>query len=484
MQETELKLALTREAVDALEASALLNGESTKITQRAIYFDTPDQALRAHGLSLRIRQNGHGRVQTIKGGGAGHAGLFVRPEWEMPVPDDTPVLDDSTPVSALLGDDVDRLAPAFELQVDRRTWIIRQDAAEMELVLDRGAAIAGARSTEICEAELELLSGDPAALFAFARTIAAIAPVRLGVESKAARGYRLLEAVPVAFKAQAVALDTGQTGASAFEQIANACLHHYRLNEALMLADGGPEALHQARVALRRLRSALAIFKDMLADARFLHFRSELRWLTAIFGDARNLDVLREKAGAGALHDRIEKARAIAHDQVQTALASGRTRTLMLDLAHWVAMGDWLFAPETLAARERSAVASAADQLARFKRRLRNHGGHFASLSDEARHEVRKDAKKLRYAAEFFGSLYPGKGDQRRYRKFVKGLEALQDTLGTLNDLATGHDVLAKLGLEGDTEAKAMLEGESKSQLLLSATDTIHDFKDMRKFWD
>src|SRR3546814_3833396 len=74
------------------------------------------------------------------------------------------------------------------------------------LVFDRGEAVAGDRKSPICEIELELKDGDPAALFALARRIDTVAPVRLGVQTKAERGYRLTGPVTTMFKAEPVAL--------------------------------------------------------------------------------------------------------------------------------------------------------------------------------------------------------------------------------------------------------------------------------------
>src|SRR3546814_7404964 len=81
----------------------------------------------------------------------------------------------------------------------------------------------------------------------------------------------------------------------------------------------------------------------------------DLRWLASELGDARNLDVLLERARPGALHDRIEVARQAAYDRVEGVLASPRTRALMLDLAEWTANGDWLGASDTEADRHQPA---------------------------------------------------------------------------------------------------------------------------------
>lgn len=476
--EVELKLELTPEAADEIEASGLLRGDPETVRQVSIYFDTPDRDLARRGLSLRIRRSDGKRVQTIKAEGAGAAGLFARSEYECPVENDTPVLDDSTPIRALLGDAADAMVPAFEVRIERRIWSVGERGTVIELVLDRGEVVAGERRAPICEIELELKDGDPAGLFAFARRIDAAAPVRLGVRSKAERGYLLLAPAATKAKAERVRLAGDMTAAQAFGRIVQSCVRQFRLNEALLAADRGPEALHQARVALRRLRSAFSIFKAMIGDAD-ADLRAGLRWLASEFGDARNLDVLLERTRAGGLHDRLAAAREAAYGRVDAALSSPRARRLMLDLAERTAGDGWLESPGSA----QPARAFAGTALSRLRRKVKKDGRDLAAADDRARHEVRKDAKKLRYAAEFFASLFARKGKQRRYKRFVAALEALQDQLGLLNDLATAPEILKKLGVAEDPDAAELLARGQKQNLIAKAEAAGEKLFDTKRFW-
>lgn len=481
--EIELKLDLTPEAADALEAAALLPGDPDIAEQRSIYFDTPDHILMKAGFSLRIRRSGRKRIQTVKANGASAAGLFVRSEWERPVRHDTPVLDDTTPIRALLGDAVDAIGPAFEVRIERRSWIISDSGATIELVLDRGEAVTAERHSSICEIELELKKGDPAALFALARRLDAAAPVRLGVQSKAERGYRLAGPAATMFKAEPVTLNNEMTAADAFRHIVQNCLRQFRLNEALLMTCRDAGALHQARVALRRLRSAFSIFKPVIDGEAHVALREELRWLAAELGDARNLDVLLERAKSGALNDRIATAREIAYDRVEEVLASTRVRSLVLDLTEWTASGDWLEAPGGTHDPHQSARDFAVTALDRYRRKVKRDGRELAHANDASRHEVRKDAKKLRYASEFFASLFDNKRQRRRHKKFAAALEVLQDQLGVLNDLATASEVLDKLGLADDPGASRLLTGSKRKLLLKAAAEAHEDWIDMKRFW-
>src|SRR3546814_13355088 len=90
----------------------------------------------------------------------------------------------------------------------------------------------------------------------------------------------------------------------------------------------------------------------------------------------------------------------------------------MLDLAEWAASGDWQGAPDTMTAPDQPARDFAISALDRFRRKVKRDGRDLAHIEEEARHEVRKDAKKLRYASEFFTSLFDRKRARRRHKKF------------------------------------------------------------------
>ncbi|HUD90898.1 inorganic triphosphatase, partial [Sphingobium sp.] len=290
--EVELKLDLTEVAAEAFAQWDGLPEREDVARLQSVYFDTPDGLLAEKGMSLRIRKSGKRRIQTVKANGGAAAGFFTRQEWEMPVRGGVPILDERTPVAALLGDNVAKVAAAFEVDVERARWVLAEGEARVELVLDRGMVRAGEREAALCEVELELMAGPPAALFAIARRIDGAMPVRPGVLTKSERGYRLRDVLPEAYKAEPVRLDPGMKASEAFIHITQACLRHYRLNEGVLLEGYEPKALHQARVAVRRLRSALSLFKPILLETDIQRFRDELRWLAGMLGQARDLDVL------------------------------------------------------------------------------------------------------------------------------------------------------------------------------------------------
>lgn len=476
--EIELKLELTPEGADALAAADVLEGAAEVVRQHAVYFDTPDHDLARVGLSLRIRRNGDRRVQTVKAGAAA-AGMFIRPEWERDVADDEPVIDHTTPIPALIGDKVAMIAPLFAVENERRIWNVEG----IEVALDRGRILAGDRESAFCEVELESKDSATGALFALARRIDAFAPGQLGVLSKAERGYRLLAPATSRVKAEPIALTHAMTAAAAFQAIVYACLRHFRLNVPLVLDHRDTEALHQARVALRRLRSGIAIYKDMLTDGRAAAFNDELRWLAGELGKARDIDVLIERADDGPLKARLQTARTDAYDNADAALRSDRARALMLDVVEWVAVGTWLSMDENADIREIPVRDFASDVLARFRRKVKKGGRNLAKLSDEERHAVRKAAKKLRYATGFFTSLYDQKREKRRRKQFVSALETLQDRLGVLNDQAGTVALLGTLGLADAPDAAPLIDRSPDARMLEAAADDYEALMDAKRFW-
>lgn len=482
MAEVELKLEIDHTSFERLVASDLLGEPEETIEQTSTYFDTSDNSLFAEGFTLRIRSVGDARTQTVKATGPS-ASIFARSEWETPVTGDTPVVDHTSPLINEFGDKANDVRPKFEVVNERRIWNVKENGSNIEIALDRGTVRSIDRETPILELELELKDGKSKDLFALARKIEDIVPVRFGVLSKAERGFRLLEVVRIVVKADPVELDRGGSTCQAFQAIAHSCFRQFRLNETILRHRRNEESLHQARVALRRLRSAITLFKPMLQDDEAKRLSSEFRWLAGVLGEARNLDVLLPKAKTGELRDSLTEKRATAYDNVIEALDSSRPRALMLDFNEWLYCGDYLSNAAMRNVRERSATEYAVEALDKARKKLKKHGQDLSGVDDEHRHEARKDAKKLRYAAEFFRSLFSDKRGVRRYRRFVGAMEALQDELGALNDLATGPDVLEGHGLLGLAGADELIVHADKTKLIRSAQDALDDVLDAKRFW-
>lgn len=497
-QELELKLCLTIEAAETLIGSPLFAGASKTVEQRSLYFDTPDLELIEGGLCLRIREADGRFVQTVKGDSQPGAGLFARSEDDVAVEGLSPKITAGSPVATLIGKEP--LLALFEVRNERRQWNLAVSGARIEVALDFGHVVAGDRYSPYVELELELKRGKPSALFDLGRQILALVPARLGVVSKAERGYRLLGPLASRHRAEAISLQPDVTIGQAFPVIAGSCLRHYLLNVEL-LQDGrrtdarATLAVHQCRVALRRLRAALLVFRPLLrADEETRRIDKSLGQLARVLGEARDLDVLIEKRAndAGgrdqeAAWRKAEVARSAAHERVRATLVDAQTTELLFDLVQWLSEGVWARAPELEGLRDTPCTALAVDALRHYRRRVRRLGKRFGEIDDEKRHTLRKDFKTLRYAAEFFAPLFVDEKRKRERETFLTTLEAVQDRLGDWNDHVTGPRVAAGLGL-GDgkdrvTAADLVQEMEQGAALLKAAQRALRDFSRARRFW-
>jgi len=481
--ETELKLELApseQARLNLAGLSAVPDGRAKSLI--STYYDTPDQQLRKGGYSLRVRESGGRYVQTVKAQPNAASGFFVRPEWEHEIPRARPEPGEMGPLMQDLGVEVLKdIGRAFVTEIERKVHKVQLGGATIAIADDSGEIRAGRYAEPIREVELELETGDPRVLFMLARKIGDEVPVRLGVRSKSERGYQLLDRRGgKAFKAEPIALNPDDATDVAFERIAHSCIRQFRLNETLLLAGGEPEPLHQARVGLRRLRSAFSIFAPLFAvDDRAQLLRAELRWLSVELGQVRDLDVLMESL-SGLQKQTAADLRESAFAHAMAEVDSARTRLLMLDLTEWLAFGDWRRAPRKPELVQRPVGETAADILTKRAKKFKRDGRKLKALSDEDRHELRKEGKKLRYASEFFAGIYRHEPARSEHRAFLERLEKLQDDLGTLNDLATFPELLARVGITADVFGE---NSGDREKLVEHAHQAYHDLIAAKRFW-
>lgn len=475
-REVELKFDLDPAASDALAKHPLFHGlPIDAVPAWSVYFDTAKSTLRKAGVTLRVRRSGDGFVQTVKADAKAGAGLFDRAEWETRAASGEPdlALLGGTAAGPLLQGDDAQLRPLFETDIQRQRWTLVHDQAQIEILLDRGEIVAGKRRSAVAELELELKAGSEAALFALARQLNETIPLRLGVLTKSEQGYRLLRARRAGVvKAEAIALDRGMPAGDGFTAIAFACIRHFRLNEPLVLGARDAAALHQTRVALRRLRSAFTIFRPIVASPESEALRGEFGWISAVLGEARDLDVFIKKGWAAkagkAAAARIAAERERAYEEAIAALNSQRFRGGMIDLAAWIATGLWRGVENKARSQPLDAFAAAA--LDRFWKKVKKGGRELTAIDDEARHEVRIAGKKLRYATEFFDDLHDGSKRRKARRHFMAALEGMQADLGDLNDMVTARELSQKLARRIGFELNhGSIDGRTREKLLASA---------------
>jgi triphosphatase len=509
--EIELKFLIAPEASNAILAR--LEGREAVRQLDATYFDTVDHALRRAGFGLRIRDGDNGRKQTLKSASSG--GVFARGEWESAVvgPEPDRELLAQTPAAQVINGDA--LAPVFATNVKRVIRMIERDGATIEAALDQGELLAEDRRAAVSELELELKAGAPRVLFDLARDLAAHAPLRLSLVSKAERGYALALDEADGPRPDAP-LDPDATTGEALQALGRTALCRLCAAAEGLRARPGPERVHKLRVAARRFRALLSTFKTLARDLAALHVKAELKWLADELGAARGLDVFiadvwrpaveRQTAQAPANEDDAseaghDEARALAafgkallsaqtdaYAKADAAVDSARFRALAIDVAAWLEAGSWTTDARLAKRRDKPAADFAAKALDKRRRRIRKDGRDLSALSPEDRHHLRIRGKKLRYAVEDLSGLFPD--HPKRQARLSEATRDLQEALGVLNDLA-GREVLAReVALSCDDPEAAFAAGrltagasEHEAELLADAQGAYVTFVEAKRFW-
>ena len=241
---------------------------------------------------------------------------------------------------------------------------------------------------------------------------------------------------------------------------------------ALIKSD--PEGVHQMRVGVRRPRAAMSLFAGLLHDPQTAGIKAELKWLTGELGPAREFEVLLNRVvapikrqrthrdGMRAFIDELARKREAAAARGQNAVQSTRFGALTLDIAAWLQAGHWITPQDDLVRDpgDLPITIFAAEQLTRRWRKLRKKRKTLAQLNARGRHKLRIQTKKLRYAVEFFATLFASKRAAKRLKRLLPVLERLQDGLGELNDIAVDEERLAAIGIRrGSNPNRAFAAG-------------------------
>ena len=462
-REIELKLECEPEALERVRRSRALSrlkkGRASAKLLRSVYFDTENFALMKDGLALRVRETGGKRVQTLKT--ESEAGISAdRGEWETALakhedaPDLNRLPDDlKARIKSLANGDA--ISP-------RLTSLIRRTASrletpegdEIEFAIDRGVLRANGREMPVSEVELELKRGDPASLYRLALELADIAPVRIGMRSKAERALQLAgDNKLTAIRAETTDLDRRVSVEDAYALILKQCLTHLLMNEAVAFEQVSSEGLHQMRVALRRMRSAFSAFREVMGAQGTDRFSTEAKWLATAIGRARDLDVFltdilapveaahEDGEGLAALRAAADAARETAWAGARAAVRSSRMTRFVLELALYIDERGWRTGRRNDAALTAPLAAYAPGVLDKRLSRVEKLARRIESLDIEERHELRKRLKRLRYTLGFFSSLYR----RAQAKHYLRVLAELQDVFGALNDVEAAHSIIRDL---------------------------------------
>lgn len=166
------------------------------------YFDTPDLNLRQHDMGLRVRRNNSHIEQTIKTAGQVVGGLHSRPEYNVDIDSNSPILtlfpNEIWQQDQSVSNIQNNLVALFNTDFKRCTWLVTDSNSNVvELAFDQGEIASEAKKDTINELEFELVQGDKAALFTLASLLFKALALRPGLKSKAARGYALWRAEPI-----------------------------------------------------------------------------------------------------------------------------------------------------------------------------------------------------------------------------------------------------------------------------------------------
>lgn len=275
-----------------------------------------------------------------------------------------------------------------------------------------------------------------------------------------------------------VALDASEDALGAYRRVLLNLLATIKANFDGTVEDIDPEFLHDLRVAVRRTRSVLSQAKGVLPDDGRGRYREGFGWLGKVTGPARDLDVHllgwdgytaslapADRATLSIVRDALVGRQLAAHRHLASALRSDRTTAL---LAGWE---SWLLDPQVVPERRLAVGPVVAERISAAQRKLLADGRKIDDSSPGERlHDLRKDAKKLRYLLECFGGLLPS----GRRKRFVAQLKALQDNLGEHQDAEVHTTEL--LDLERDMHAQREVDAD-----VLLAMGRLRDHLERRR---
>lgn len=470
MHELELKFA-----VPNYQQSILRKNIDTKTAQQqrlsAYYFDTPNQDLAKKGIALRIRFEDSQWVQTLKTAGDGVAkrvelntvlSLTGTPDTldvSRLVPD-VSLITEPTVVAQLTNImPLDELAQALTVQyftdVQRTSRQIKKNNSRIEIAYDIGKVGIGRLNSQksvnnhgliqsdIHEIEFELLEGDPSDLIEVAKTWCKKYKLYLSTVTKAQRGSLLLAnkqfAQPVKADLAVLQLHKGISQFAFLQAVVNNCLVQI-LPNASAIAEGSPDGnlVHQLRVGIRRLRTALKHFK-FARDYIDPNWLMVLKQTFSLLGEYRDKEILQIKTqplleSVGAPH--VEWSTAVDIMPID-AVRANDFQILLLELIGFTHL--------PVPADNPKAKAPVAKKLEKLFTAIAAASDKFASLDTESQHGVRKDLKSLRYVSEFAAPLFASQTNGKKGKKaaelnaFLQYLEPAQDVLGEYNDNVVGH---------------------------------------------
>ena len=491
MAEFELKLEIPADRLQPLMA-AIRQGDTVRERLRATYFDTPDGALAARGVVVRMRHEGRKWVQTAKAPGRSplarlEHNALVTPEAAGMMP----VVDLARHAGTPVGEAVRRalklkagaafppLVPLYETDITRLSVSVPHGESQVEIALDQGRVVAGTQSLPVCELELELKQGRSADAVNLARQGCAIHGLWLSTLSKSTKGQRLAgTAARSASGARAYDFSRRAGGHELVSAVVATCLEQV-LEFASEVAGGSSDAdhIHQIRVGIRRLRTALRELAG-LTDGIDPAWEAPLVDVFRALGRHRDQNHLArnvEPLVAGAGGPAVEAVVVDVPDPGEAVRAPAFQDTL-LGLLAFAHRDTGNAGPSREATKKQVGKA-----LVKLYAQVLRDGLRFASLDEVRQHRVRKRVKRIRYLAEFVAPLF----HSRKTEAFADSLKPLQDALGRYNDdLMALHAYRALAREEPKAWFAAGWLSAQREPHALACQRAIKDFSRTEPFWE
>jgi len=475
---------------------ALLSAVTPARRLRLLCADTAGGDLAAAGLTLHLRHEGRRWTQVLSRA----AGPPPRLEQAIPLPaqaGQVPVIDvhrhahtawrDALPPAVLEG------GAAIEVQVqvrmERVQRTVRSGATRVQVTFDQGDVQRGKTRWPLCVVRFERLAGPPIGLVA----LAARWIERHGLYLVAGGWLHLApgpaqptETDSVTFAAASPLAPLLEPDA-ALRALVGSCLDHLLPNAARLAAgSGGPEHLHQTRVALRRLRTALRVLGHW-SQGVDPQWNATLGEVFSRLGARRDRDALSASLlpalmAAGA--PTVELPPASQTGSPADVLRGAACNRVLVELLAFSA--DAPLASDTdpelvnRPAADPMPATLARPLLNRLHRRIATEAEDFLNVDDAARHRTRKRLKRLRYSAEFVAPLFPSKAVAR----YLGPLRAAQDALGAFNDLAVA-ELAFRAQVEHDARAWFAVGwlAARRPACLLECRRALQDLAQAQRFW-
>lgn len=491
----EIRFELDAKDCDALIASLERHGAEpgAEIRDFALYLDAPGAPIGNHGLALKIHRAGTITSDDIK--------MAVNSAARLPPPNgwtrSVEPLSAATPVGArrwlqsfLRSRSAEQsLCVLFQIETHVSPWRVTSGNADCEVRLERARITANRQQESAALVTFSRHAGPEAKFFRFVEEICKPAKVRRGADTIALRGYRFCGSFGDSHLcAFAPKLTADMDTAMGFQTVARACFDHFLLNEAAIRMTRGGEAVHQCRVALRRLFTSLRLFASLVCGPARDELRLELKELDAHLQRARDLDVFIAEVIEPAIgHDpavqdllhKLEVRRQSAYDELVAVLAAARTAKLFNRLTVWIEAGDWTSDCRREGLRREPLESFAARKLFKITAKFKERCDTIESATPQERHRIRLRGKNLRYSAEFFETLFAPmkvrdthahhKTARKRFQAFVAVLKDLQNSLGKESDAHMARRFLASQAQEVREASHADAGGAMLSALELIA---------------